>query len=142
MSDYFTVVDLVHALEDVGVKFSLNDQKDGLRIRFCNKKHREDLAEWRAIIRAHRDEVLEYVRTRYMVPDMPEGVNLVCWDLKDSPVAVETTTVVIDPSQFARMTLDQLQCALQDPEHWNGWTVEQLLDRLAQAGAIVALERR
>jgi hypothetical protein len=41
---------------------------------------------------------------------------------------------------FARTTLEQLRIALAAPKRWVGWTIPQLIDRLAQVGVRVALE--
>jgi hypothetical protein len=71
---------------------------------------------------------------------MPSGVRLLTWNLKQPPVAIETCSVVIDPALFASSTLEQLRIALENPKRWVGWTVPQLIDRLAQVGVIVALE--
>ncbi len=71
---------------------------------------------------------------------MPEGVRLVRWKLKEPPIAMETCTVVTDPARFASTTLAQLKAALANPGRWVGWSVPQLIDRLAQVGVTVALE--
>ena len=71
---------------------------------------------------------------------MPPGVRLISWNLKDPPVAIETCAVVIGTALFARTTLEQLRIAIEKPTRWVGWTVPQLVDRLAQVGVVVALE--
>jgi len=71
---------------------------------------------------------------------VPPGVRLIEWKLKEPPVAVETCAVVTDTALFARTTLEQLRTALAQPKRWIGWSVPQLIDRLAQVGVIVALE--
>jgi hypothetical protein len=71
---------------------------------------------------------------------MPSGVRLVHWNLKEPPVVIDTCSVVTDPSLFARSTLEQLGVALAEPKRWVGWSVPQLIDRLAQVGVTVALE--
>jgi hypothetical protein len=62
------------------------------------------------------------------------------WNLKEPPVAIESCAVVIEPALFARTTLEQLSIALQNPKRWIGWSVSQLVERLAQVGVAVALE--
>jgi hypothetical protein len=62
------------------------------------------------------------------------------WNLKEPPVAVEACAVVVNPGLFARSTLEQLRIALENPKRWVGWTIPQLIDRLAQVGVIVALQ--
>jgi hypothetical protein len=68
------------------------------------------------------------------------GICVVEWILKDPPVAIETCAVVTDTALFARSTLEQLRIALTQPKRWVGWSVPQLVDRLAQVGVLVALE--
>jgi hypothetical protein len=64
-------------------------------------------------------------------------VKLIRWNLKSPPVAIETCVVVTDPALFARTTLEQLRTALAQPQRWVGWSVTQLIDRLAQVGVLV-----
>jgi hypothetical protein len=71
---------------------------------------------------------------------MPPGVRLVAWSLKEPPVLIETSAVVVNPELFARSTLMQLEKALANPTRWVGWRVEQLMDRLGQVGVVVNLE--
>ena len=71
---------------------------------------------------------------------VPRGVHLVRWDLREPPVAIDTCSVVTDSGLFARTTLEQLRAALANPKRWVGWSVPQLIDRLAQVGVTVALE--
>lgn len=73
------------------------------------------------------------------IPAMPPGVRLVAWRLKEAPVVIETSAVVVNPPLFARTTLTQLTTALANPERWVGWSVPQLIDRLAQVGIFVKL---
>jgi hypothetical protein len=62
------------------------------------------------------------------------------WSLKDPPVAIETCAVVTEPALFASTTLEQLRVALANPKRWVGWSVSQLIERLAQVGVTVVLE--
>jgi hypothetical protein len=75
-----------------------------------------------------------------MIPTMPPGIHLVSWTLKEPPIAIEYHAVVIDPSKFARATLEELRERLTNPRWRYGWSVPQLIDRLAQVGVTVALE--
>jgi hypothetical protein len=52
---------------------------------------------------------------------------------------IETSAVVVNPALFAQTTLEQLTTALASPERWIGWSVPQLIDRLAQVGVFVKL---
>jgi hypothetical protein len=72
--------------------------------------------------------------------EMPSGVRLLKWNLKQPPVAIDTCSVVTDPALFAMSTLEQLKVAIENPKRWVGWTIPQLIDRLAQVGIVVALE--
>jgi hypothetical protein len=86
------------------------------------------------------EEVVQQVETtEAAIPAMPPGVGLIKWKLKEPPVAIETCAVVIAPALFAKATLDQLRVALESPKRWVGWSVPQLIDRLAQVGVQVAL---
>src|SRR5258708_7767884 len=77
--------------------------------------------------------------TAAAISTTPPGVRLIEWNLKESPVTIETCAVVTDPALFARSTLDQMRVALGSPKRWVGWSVPQLLDRLAQVGVLVTL---
>jgi hypothetical protein len=125
-------------IEAVGIEFRLDGQR--VRIRYPNAGQRRELAEQISFLRSHKDEVVELLRQRTTIPPMPAGVRLVEWNLKGPPVGIETSTVVIDPALFARTTLAQLGTALSNPGRWVGWSVPQLIDRLAQVGVIVAIE--
>jgi hypothetical protein len=48
---------------------------------------------------------------------------------------------VTDPAVFARTTLEELRVALDNPKRWVGWSVAQLIERLAQVGVSVVLEK-
>ena len=67
------------------------------------------------------------------------GVRMISWNLKSPPVLIEASAVVTDPALFARATLEQLRAALDNPKRWVGWSVAQLIERLAQVGVSVAL---
>ena len=43
-----------------------------------------------SFLRAHRDEVVEFLRARHTVPLLPSGVRLVSWNLKPRPLPLET----------------------------------------------------
>jgi hypothetical protein len=71
---------------------------------------------------------------------MPEGVRLVSWEPKPVPVAIDICSVVMDVPKFVQSELSALDSRLNNP--WaihGGFTVPQILDRLAQAGVFVAL---
>jgi hypothetical protein len=121
---------------------SLRLEGERIRIWFPELRIREELAAKVSFLRAHRDEVADILRARHTIPALPPGVRLISWNLKEPPVAVETCAIVVDPLLFARSTLEQLRVALECPKRWVGWTVPQLIDRLAQVGAVVALESR
>ncbi len=67
-------------------------------------------------------------------------MRLIKWKLKEPPVAIDSYAFVTDSDLFARTTLEQLRAALSEPKRWVGWTVPQLIDRLAQIGVSVAVE--
>jgi hypothetical protein len=90
-------------------------------------------------LRTCRNEVEKLLRQHDTVPAMPPGVQLVEWLLKSPPVAIETFAVVTDPALFAVTTLEQLRRALSNSKSWVGWSVPQLIERLAQVGVTVKL---
>jgi hypothetical protein len=75
------------------------------------------------------------------VAQMPQGIRLIEWCLKEPPVALESCAVVVDPASFARTTLEQLRVALENPKQWVGWSIPQLVDRLAQVGVTVEVSQ-
>jgi hypothetical protein len=66
--------------------------------------------------------------------------RLIEWKLKERPIAIEACATVTDSDLFARTTLEQLRTALTEPKRWVGWTISELIERLAKVGVIVALE--
>jgi hypothetical protein len=91
-------------------------------------------------LRSHKNEVSVFLRERETVPTMPPGVHLVSWELKEPPVVLEMCSVVTNTALFAKTTLEQLRTALANPRRWVGWSVPQLVDRLAQVGVQVKLD--
>jgi hypothetical protein len=132
------VSDVLDEVETLGVAFRLEGER--VRIRFPTADQREQVSRQVTFLRAHRKEVAEFLRLRHSIPAMPPGVRLVGWDLKQPPVAIETCSVVTDPALFALTTLEQLRTALAQPNRWIGWSIPQLIDRLAQVGVVVAVE--
>jgi hypothetical protein len=90
-----------------------------------------------ARLKENKSEALAYLKAR---STLPGGIRLVSWNLKEPPIAIEACAVVVDPTLFARTTLEQLRTALAQPRRWVGWSVPQLIDRLAQVGVLVTLE--
>ena len=132
------VREVVWEIEAVGVNLRL--EGDNVRIWFPGPEQKEKLADKIAFLRSHRTEVSDFLQARHAAPSMPGGVRLIEWKLKEPPVAVETCAVVIDTTLFAKSTLEQLRIALAQPKRWVGWSVPQLVDRLAQVGVVVTLE--
>ena len=134
------VEEAISVIEAAGVTFWLDGEK--VRVRYCDEGQREQLNEQIALLRAHRDEMVAFLQARSAIPPMPSGIRLLEWNLKEPPVAIETCAVATDPALFARSTLEQLRIALAQPKRWAGWSVPQLIDRLAQVGVRVALEQQ
>ena len=132
------VADVVNEIEAAGVAFRLDGER--VRLWYPDEERRAELSKQVAALRNRRDEVAAYLKSRSAIPPMPEGVRLVSGNLKEPPVAIETCAVVTDPALFASTTLAQLKAALANPKRWVGWSVPQLIDRLAQVGVTVALE--
>jgi hypothetical protein len=130
------LAEVVSRLEESGGTLVL----DGDRIRYSVPSEDAEARALLAELRKHREKVRAFLRARAAVPAMPPGVRLVKWNLREPPAAIETCAVVTDPALFARSTLEQLRTALAQPKRWVGWSVPQLIDRLAQVGVTVALE--
>jgi len=131
--------EVVSRIEELGGYLAL-DVDGGIRYRVP-----KDSLEAQALletVKTEKQNLLSYLRARLTVPTMPPSVRLVSWNLKDPPVAVETCAAVFDPALFARRTLEQLRVALENPKRWVGWSVPQLIDRLAQVGVVVTLEEK
>jgi len=134
------VAEEVALIEAAGAEFRLYGEKE--RIWYPDEDRREELAAHVNFLRERRTQVTAFLRTRAVVPLMPPGVRLVAWNLKEPPIAIEYHAVVIDPAKFARATLGELRERLTNPKRKYGWTVPQLIDRLAQVGVNVAVELR
>jgi hypothetical protein len=131
------LLEVLGHLEAAGAALKLDGDK--VRIVFPEEQ-RKHLADHFTFLRAHRDDVVAWLKARATVPAMPPGVQLLHWQLKEPPVAVEVCAVVTDPALFARTTLEQLGIAISEPKRWVGWTVPQLVDRLNQIGVGVKVE--
>jgi hypothetical protein len=132
------VAQTVMEVETLGVQLRVEANK--VVMRFPAEELRNELSGQLAFLRTHRHEVMNFLQERDVIPPMPPGVHLVSWNLKEPPVAIEVCSLVTDTALFAKTTLQQLQIAMAMPQRWLGWTVPQLINRLAQVGVIVALE--
>ena len=130
------VSQVLKEIEAAGVAVRLEER---ISIWFPGTEHREKLIRQLVFLRERREEVANLLRSRGTVPAMPPGVRLLSWNLKEPPVAIEASSVVSDPAKFAGKTLEQLGHSLKNPRRWVGWSVPQLIDRLAQVGVVVVL---
>jgi hypothetical protein len=143
------LTEMVSRLEQSGGILSLQ----GDRIHYSVPSGSREAFDLLDVLRKHREAVRMLLVRRIaaqrinpllgssqVVPAMPAGVCLVTWNLKEPPVAVDICSVVTDTELFAHSTLEQLRVALSEPERWVGWSVPQLIDRLAQVGVTVLLE--
>jgi hypothetical protein len=129
------VIEIVAQLESAGGTLQLAGSQIRYRIPADDSRTRDFVLQ----LRGHRQEVAAFLKERNGEPQMPTGVRLLGWNLKKAPVAVETCAVVTDTALFARSTLEQLGTALAQRSRWVGWSVPQLIDRLAQVGVTVKL---
>jgi hypothetical protein len=127
------VIDIVSRLEAVGGKLTL----DGERIRYSIPSGDAEARDLLDELREHKPAVTDLLRVRDATPP---GVRIIGWNLKEPPIAIEYHAVVTDPAKFARATLGELRERLTNPMRMYGWSVPQLIDRLAQVGVTVALE--
>jgi hypothetical protein len=82
-----------------------------------------------------------YQEARSATPAMPKGIRLVRWEPKTATVLIDVCSEVVDVPKFIESELRALDSRLNDP--WTihgGFTVLQMLGRLAQAGVEVELE--
>jgi hypothetical protein len=128
---------VVSRLEQAGGSLAL----DGERIRYRIPTDNPQVRALLNAIRAEKPALRDFLRSRTAIPCMPQDVRIVEWKLKEPPVAIEVCAVVTDPAKFATSTLGQLRVALENSRRWVGWTIPQLVDRLAQVGVLVTLER-
>jgi hypothetical protein len=132
------VAETVNLVETTGATVRLDGE--GVRVWYPDEEHRAGLADQVAFLRTHREEVTAFLRGRVVIPAMPRAVRLSKWELKQPPVAVQTCGVVTDTARFAQTTLEQLRIALAHPKRWVGWSVPQLIDRLAQVGVVAIVD--
>lgn len=121
---------VVERIEGMGGVLAVNGERIRARLP-------DDAAHLLEELRAHKDEVLSLLRRRKEIPPVPPGVRLILWSLRNPPIAIESCAVVTDTTLFARTTLEQLRVALENPKRWVGWSVPQLVERLAQVGVVV-----
>jgi hypothetical protein len=132
------IVEALIEIEAAGAALRLDGEK--VKICYQDEMQRRELAGQVGLLRDRRDEVAELLRVRATIPEMPQGVRLLRWNLKKPPVAIEACAVVTDTTLFARRTLEQLRIAMVEPARWVGWTLPQLIDRLLQVGVAVEVE--
>jgi hypothetical protein len=106
-------------------------------------------------LRVHKAELLDLLAIRKLntmvddqimdapagCPTLPAGVRLVAYRPKTAPVAIDVCTLVVNVERFMLAELRDLNSRLNHP--WTirgGFTVPQILDRLAQAGLEVELD--
>jgi len=128
--------EVVRRIEALGGYLAL-DEAGGLRYRV--PKGNPEVETLLQTVKAEKESLIAYLRAR---PALPPSVRVVSWNLKQPPVAIEVCAVVADPALFARTTVEQLKIALAEPTRWVGWSIPQLIDRLAQVGVIVMLDER
>jgi hypothetical protein len=72
---------------------------------------------------------------------MPKGIRLIRWEPKTAPVVIDVCSVVVDVSKFIAGELRALDSRLNNPATIHGgFSVPQMLDRLAQVGVTVELD--
>lgn len=92
-------------------------------------------------LQRHRIAVVEVLRSRHLVPAMPQGVRLTRWDPKPPPIILTRWSVVLDTHGFIAATLLDLYAALAGKTWLAGnWSVRELIDRLEQVGVTVEVD--
>ncbi|MBZ5689159.1 MAG: hypothetical protein LAP86_29490 [Acidobacteriia bacterium] len=90
-------------------------------------------------LRAHREEIVNALRSRESLPDMPAGIRLAAWKPKRSPVVLTRFSVVIDTYSFINRTLAELE-AVATSTNRSISHVRELIERLEQVGVRVELD--
>jgi hypothetical protein len=129
-------VSLTQAILDEMSERGVTARVDGETLRLKPRAALDD--DLLARIKEHK---LEIIRALVAIPPMPEGVRLIRWEPKPAPVAIDVCSVVVDVRKFIHGELRALDSRLNNP--WTihgGYTVPQMLDRLAQAGLEVELD--
>jgi hypothetical protein len=132
--------EVVSRIEELGGYLALD--ADG-NIRYRVPKDSPEAQALLATVRAQKQNLLAYLRTRppLKAPAMPKGVRLIRWEPRLAPVAIDLCSVVVDVPKFIESELQALDSRLNNP--WTihgGFTIPQMLDRLAQVGVLVGLE--
>jgi hypothetical protein len=122
----------------LGIQLRLDGNRIQARLPDGDKTR---LSETLDCLRANREQLVAVLRERREVPPMPAGLKLVSWNPKDPPILIESCSVVVEVPLFIRSTLTQLSVAMSNRNRWIGWTVEQLMNRLNQAGVVVELNQ-
>ena len=130
------LLEIISHLEEAGGKLTL----DGERIRYRIPAGDAEASSLLAELRKRKSDVVELLRARNSTPAMPPGVRLIEWRLKEPPVCLEVYSIVTDCRKFAESTLGQIDKLRKNPKAKVGWTMAQLIDRLAQVGVKIALE--
>jgi hypothetical protein len=131
-------VDIVSEVEAAGAAFRLDGER--VCVWYPNDERRQELAGRIALLRDQRTEVAAYLKVRSAIPPMPDGVRLVRWEPKASPVILTRFAVVTDVTKFVSVTLLELAAALAGKPRQSGhWSVRELVDRLEQCGVFVQI---
>jgi len=133
------VADVVSEIEIAGVAFQLEGER--VHVEYPDDERREELAGRIAWLRARRDEVIAYLKSRSAIPPMPEGIGLVRWEPKPAPIALTRVEIVTDVPRFVTMTLLALKASLMG----NLWLAgnrspRELIERLDECGVLVEVK--
>lgn len=100
----------------------------------------EDLAHLLDELKAHKGEVIACLKKR-AIPPMPQGVQLLRWEPKPSPVMLTRVSVSLikDVPEFIRNTLTELGQLLEQSAEPR--KLRDLIDALEECGCIVQVPR-
>ena len=92
-------------------------------------------------LRAHRQEIVDVLRSRESLPALPTGIRLAAWKPKRPPVVLTRYSVVVDTYSFIQRTLEELGAAIGSTNCSADMSqVRELMERLEQAGVRVELD--
>jgi hypothetical protein len=93
-------------------------------------------------LRAHREEIVDALKSRVSVPAMPAGIRLAAWKPKRPPVVLTHWSVVIDTHSFINRTLAELGAAVTSTDRSGDmFRVRELIEQLEQVGVRLELDQ-
>ena len=130
-----TAPELITTIESAGGRLVLVED----RIRYELPAEGERLL---SELRRLKADVMELLRHRAVIPEMPSGVSIVEWKPKAPPVILTAYSVVVDVDNFIVASLRELEAAMNGKAWLAGHhSVRDILERLAQCGVKLEVDK-